>query len=651
MKSLFFYLLLVLIASAAGLLLYKDRIETKTIASTGAAKVSYFTVLEEGQNPSPEGEGPSSNSPDQAHIWQFAAREKSELAGSESDQPEETSEGDSAAVEPSSPKAKADPVGAEAVNPLTPAPSSTIARVTPPEEVGLPKPTPAAPGKKTEISYTRNGNVVTLSGVVPRESDRLALRRAVGDGDSIDLKLDENIRVDEKIEPTQWLGELPKLLNGQVGDIAEAKFSIGADIGEFRAGPGTDLSDIQGRLEQWGKNNGLKKMTVSASPATATSPQPSEDPPAEKRESLSLFRKGNTLVLDGAVASQDRKNAISSAVGKIAGLKVENHLTIDPSVKMPEWSARLPQLLPDFFARVPNGSVVETGEGILLAGKTSPGADPAELSKLAARLLGDPGRVTSELTKGETLKSNARDATLVVEHLAGKTCHLSGDIPAGQLGENLIAIASRSVDSGVKIDNDLKSAKDVKRASWILPAAEFLPDFLAYSRSGKVSLGDRKAALEAVYETPAEKKALEDGFNKAFAGIKGRTMNLKAVPGTEVTQSVDTALRDLAVYFDSNSDEVKASERGKVAEAATAIKRLGGKAKLIVGGHADSTGNADYNRALSIRRAGAVRAILVQLGVPEARMELQSFGADGAPVAAGPEADRLSRRVEIRIAQ
>jgi len=60
------------------------------------------------------------------------------------------------------------------------------------------------------------------------------------------------------------------------------------------------------------------------------------------------------------------------------------------------------------------------------------------------------------------------------------------------------------------------------------------------------------------------------------------------------------------------------------------IKRWG-STKVMVEGHADSRGTAEYNLALGERRASAVRDYLVNLGVPADRIQIVSKGKE-APV-------------------
>jgi outer membrane protein OmpA-like peptidoglycan-associated protein len=69
---------------------------------------------------------------------------------------------------------------------------------------------------------------------------------------------------------------------------------------------------------------------------------------------------------------------------------------------------------------------------------------------------------------------------------------------------------------------------------------------------------------------------------------------------------------------------------------------------LVLSGHTDTTGTAEYNMGLSERRARAVAAELVARGVPETALEITWFGETNLRV---PTADEVrepqNRRVEI----
>ena len=71
---------------------------------------------------------------------------------------------------------------------------------------------------------------------------------------------------------------------------------------------------------------------------------------------------------------------------------------------------------------------------------------------------------------------------------------------------------------------------------------------------------------------------------------------------------------------------------------------------IRVGAHTDASGDAVANLALSERRAGAVAAHLVELGVPSRRLVAEAFG-ETRPIASNdtPQGRRANRRVELDV--
>jgi peptidoglycan-associated lipoprotein len=105
------------------------------------------------------------------------------------------------------------------------------------------------------------------------------------------------------------------------------------------------------------------------------------------------------------------------------------------------------------------------------------------------------------------------------------------------------------------------------------------------------------------------------------------------------------------VYFDYDSSVIKDSERSKIEAVAYHLKKNAGT-KLIVEGHCDERGSNEYNLALGERRALAIRAYLVGLGIEGDRIQTKSYGEE-RPVAPGHDesAWRLNRRGEFVLVQ
>lgn len=105
------------------------------------------------------------------------------------------------------------------------------------------------------------------------------------------------------------------------------------------------------------------------------------------------------------------------------------------------------------------------------------------------------------------------------------------------------------------------------------------------------------------------------------------------------------------VYFDFDSAQVNPGERGKVEAVAEYLRRNTGVG-VIVEGHCDERGSNEYNLALGERRALAVRAYLVSLGIDANRIQTKSYGEE-RPVALGHDEASWAqnRRAEFKLFQ
>jgi len=105
--------------------------------------------------------------------------------------------------------------------------------------------------------------------------------------------------------------------------------------------------------------------------------------------------------------------------------------------------------------------------------------------------------------------------------------------------------------------------------------------------------------------------------------------------------------RTYLVFFDFDRANLTDRARQIIAEAAQSSTRVQ-TTRIEVAGHADRAGTPQYNQRLSQRRADAVAAELVRLGVARSEITVQAFG-ESRPLV--PTADGVrepqNRRVEI----
>lgn len=107
-----------------------------------------------------------------------------------------------------------------------------------------------------------------------------------------------------------------------------------------------------------------------------------------------------------------------------------------------------------------------------------------------------------------------------------------------------------------------------------------------------------------------------------------------------------TALQAQAVLFDFDKSDIKASEREKLKVAKDYLEK-NPTHRLLLEGHCDWRGTAEYNLGLGDRRANAARKYLQSLGVSAQRLETLSKGSLEAAKNADDATMARDRRVDL----
>lgn len=103
------------------------------------------------------------------------------------------------------------------------------------------------------------------------------------------------------------------------------------------------------------------------------------------------------------------------------------------------------------------------------------------------------------------------------------------------------------------------------------------------------------------------------------------------------------------IYFDYDESTIRADAQEALA-AKVPILRNNPQIQIRIEGHADERGSVEYNLALGMRRANAVRDYLVGFGLDANRFTVTSLGED-RPLAQGSSesAWAQNRRAEFRV--
>jgi peptidoglycan-associated lipoprotein len=100
------------------------------------------------------------------------------------------------------------------------------------------------------------------------------------------------------------------------------------------------------------------------------------------------------------------------------------------------------------------------------------------------------------------------------------------------------------------------------------------------------------------------------------------------------------------VYFDFDQSAIKQGERDKINAAVDYIKKTP-QYRMMLEGHCDWRGTAEYNLGLGDRRAQAVKQFIQKLGIPADKLETLSKGSLGAAEKGTEDQMSKDRRVEF----
>lgn len=109
------------------------------------------------------------------------------------------------------------------------------------------------------------------------------------------------------------------------------------------------------------------------------------------------------------------------------------------------------------------------------------------------------------------------------------------------------------------------------------------------------------------------------------------------------------AVLEQVVHFDYDESTIRTDAQELLA-AKVPVLRSNPAIRMRIEGHADERGSVEYNLALGMRRANAVRDYLAGFGIDASRIDVQSLGEDRPMVQGSTEsAWSQNRRAEFRV--
>ena len=158
----------------------------------------------------------------------------------------------------------------------------------------------------------------------------------------------------------------------------------------------------------------------------------------------------------------------------------------------------------------------------------------------------------------------------------------------------------------------------------------------------------------AVVETSASQRRTDSIAAEAARRRADSLANARGGSATDAdAQRVQNVLKQTlaqVVYFDYDKDQLRDDAR-VILDGKAAILVANPAVTVVVTGHTDEQGTAEYNLALGQRRAAQVKRYLAGKGVPDGRVSSQSLGDSQPAVQGTDEASyQQNRRAEFATA-
>jgi outer membrane protein OmpA-like peptidoglycan-associated protein len=226
----------------------------------------------------------------------------------------------------------------------------------------------------------------------------------------------------------------------------------------------------------------------------------------------------------------------------------------------------------------------------------------------------------------------------------GERPQLSGRAPAAAKGIAVIVAVdywgyplSTVCSSGITLDS-----------TWTKVTTAVYRAPLANLRTGEVMVRPDLVVIAGQTWSKVRRDELEFAVRKNLAAAGLATVPTLMQIGVSPDPALLRRLAALDLRFASRSAEISSDARSALNSLVQELRRTDLPIRVI--GHADATGRASKNGAISQERADAVRELLVRAGIPSPRITALGEG-DRMPIANNttPEGRAANRRVVIEL--
>ncbi len=242
----------------------------------------------------------------------------------------------------------------------------------------------------------------------------------------------------------------------------------------------------------------------------------------------------------------------------------------------------------------------------------------------------------------------------IAVEIGEKRIVFSGQLKSSEL-KGLIrkSAVDRETDLEATVTDSIKLRTELPSEELLKDSHRLLTEAFRRIRTGRIVVHEGEVILIGETQQEGDKRLLQTFAENTFRKGHGivnllKLTDLSPLEGkSSRRKQLAESLDSLHLYFDSGSYKLKDSGSEKTTQIVDAINSSKVEASFVVTGITDGVGNPERNRKLSIKRAEAVREQLVEMGIKEDLLRVESFGEDS--LEASDDEKQKSRRVEVRL--
>ncbi|OZI30717.1 cell envelope biogenesis protein OmpA [Bordetella genomosp. 10] len=223
----------------------------------------------------------------------------------------------------------------------------------------------------------------------------------------------------------------------------------------------------------------------------------------------------------------------------------------------------------------------------------------------------------------------------------------SGAVPDQATKADVLARLQQLYGVGNVIDR-IDVGGVVAPPNWSAHVGKMISPPLKQINRGQLDIDGTQISLRGEVQNEASRQqiasALATALNPTYKIVNG----LRVAAGKDEQGMLDNLLANRTVEFETGSATLTPRGRELLDEVANVLPRIRADKVQIIG-HTDSSGSRATNLALSQARADAVKAYMVEKGLPAARFDAVGVGPDQPLMSnATAEGRAKNRRIEFR---